>query len=65
MKLLHGVRGAPPADLVALEEVLIRTGRLAADFPAIAELDLNPVLAFGNGAMAVDARVMLSSGGAA
>jgi len=60
VRLLHGVRGAPPADLRALEDILIRAGRLAADFPAIAELDLNPVLAFGDGAVAVDARVMLA-----
>lgn len=59
VRLLQGVRGAPPADLPALEDILIRVGRLAADFPAIAELDLNPVLAFGDGAVAVDARVML------
>lgn len=59
VRLLQGVRGAPPADLGALEDILIRAGRLAADFPAIAELDLNPVLAFGDGAVAVDARVML------
>lgn len=60
VRLLEGVRGAPPADLRALEDILIRAGRLAADFPAIAELDLNPVLAFGDGAVAVDARVMLA-----
>lgn len=61
VRLLQGVRGAPPADLRALEDILIRAGRLAADFPAIAELDLNPVLAFGDGAVAVDARVMLAA----
>lgn len=59
-KLLDGVRGAPPADLPALQEILVRVGRLAADFPEIAELDLNPVLAFGDGAVAVDARVLLA-----
>jgi acetyltransferase len=60
VRLLQGVRGAPPADLPALEDILTRVGRLAADFPVIAELDLNPVLAFGDGAVAVDARVMLA-----
>jgi acyl-CoA synthetase (NDP forming) len=60
VRILQGVRGAPPADLVALENVLLRLSRLAIDFPEIAELDLNPLLAFGDGAMAVDARVMLA-----
>lgn len=59
-RLLTGVRGAPPADLGALEDVLLRVSRLAMDFPEIAELDLNPVLAFADGARAVDARVMLA-----
>jgi acetyl coenzyme A synthetase (ADP forming)-like protein len=59
VRLLQGVRGAPPADLRALEDVLLRVSRLAEDFPAIAELDVNPLLAFGDGAVAVDARVVL------
>jgi len=59
-RLLTGVRGAPPADLGALEDVLLRVSRLATDFPEIAELDLNPVLAFADGVRAVDARVMLA-----
>lgn len=59
-RLLTGVRGAPPADLGALEEVLLRVSRLAIDFPEITEIDLNPVLAFADGARAVDARIMLT-----
>jgi acetyl coenzyme A synthetase (ADP forming)-like protein len=59
-KLLMGVRGAPPADQTALEEVLLRLSRLTLDFPEIAELDLNPLLAFADGALAVDARVVLA-----
>jgi acyl-CoA synthetase (NDP forming) len=62
-RLLTGVRGAPPADLGALEDVLLRVSRLATDFPEIAELDLNPVLAFADGVRAVDARVMLAPRG--
>jgi acyl-CoA synthetase (NDP forming) len=58
-KLLMGVRGQPPADQTALEDVLLRLSRLTLDFPEIAELDLNPLLAFAEGAMAVDARVLL------
>jgi acetyl coenzyme A synthetase (ADP forming)-like protein len=59
-KMLQGIRGTPPADLAALEDVLIRVGRLAADCPEIAELDVNPLLAFPDRAVAVDARVILT-----
>jgi acetyl coenzyme A synthetase (ADP forming)-like protein len=59
VRLLDAIRGAPAADLGALEEVLLRVAQLATDFPAIRELDLNPLLAFGDGAVAVDARVVL------
>lgn len=60
-KLLAGLRGAPPADRAALVDVVVRIGRLAADHPEIAELDINPllVLPWGQGALAVDARVIL------
>jgi len=61
-KLLAGVRGAPAADRVALIEAIVRIGRLAADHPEIAELDVNPLLVLpdGQGAIAVDVRIILS-----
>jgi acetyl coenzyme A synthetase (ADP forming)-like protein len=55
--LLDGFRGAPPADLGALEDVIVRVGALAAAHPEIVELDLNPVIASPTGAVIVDARV--------
>jgi len=60
-KLLQGLRGAPPADRAALVEAIVRIGQLAADFPEIEELDVNPlmVLPAGRGALAVDARIIL------
>jgi len=60
-RLLAGVRGAAPADRAALVDAIVRVGRLAADHPQIAELDINPlmVLAEGQGVVAVDARVVL------
>ncbi|MFP5355756.1 MAG: acetate--CoA ligase family protein, partial [Gemmatimonadota bacterium] len=58
-RVLQGLRGAPPADETALVDALCRLGQLAADFPAIAELDVNPLLAFAHGVVAVDARVRL------
>jgi acyl-CoA synthetase (NDP forming) len=58
--MLEGFRGAPPADFGALADVLLRVSQLAADHPGIAELDVNPLLAFPDGVRAVDARVLLS-----
>jgi acyl-CoA synthetase (NDP forming)/GNAT superfamily N-acetyltransferase len=55
--LLLGHRGAPAADLAALQDILIRVSRLADDLPQVAELDLNPVIARDDGAHAVDARI--------
>ena len=59
LPLLLGYRGHPPADLVALREILLRVSRLAADVPEISELNLNPVVALapGLGCRVVDARV--------
>ena len=59
--LLTGYRGAAKVDLEALTEVLSRVARLAEDFPEIAELSLNPVVASPSGAIALDARVRLAS----
>jgi acyl-CoA synthetase (NDP forming) len=58
--MLEGFRGAPPADFGALADVLLRVSQLAVDHPEIAELDVNPLLAFPDGVRAVDARVLLS-----
>jgi len=55
--ILEGVRGEPAADLGALEDLLLRASRLAADFPAITEMDLNPIFAYPDGASAVDVRI--------
>ena len=56
-RLLQGYRGNPPA---ALDEVLIRLGRLAAEHPEIRELDINPLLADPNGVIALDARIRVA-----
>jgi hypothetical protein len=55
--------GAPPADTAALEDLLLRLGRLAEEHPEIAELDLNPVLAGPGGIHPVDAKLRLSPAG--
>jgi acetyl coenzyme A synthetase (ADP forming)-like protein len=59
--LLDGYRGAPKADVGALEDVLLRVAALAADHPEIAELDCNPILVAPGGATVVDARVRIEA----
>ncbi len=60
---LQGVRGTPPADLEALEQLLVRLSRLALEQPAIAAVDLNPLLVLPGDAqrplVALDARIVL------
>jgi acetyltransferase len=57
--LLDGVRGEKPVDKLALVDLIQRLSKLVSDFPQIKELDLNPVMAFEKGAVAVDARIAL------
>ena len=58
-EILGGVRGAAAVDKDALAAIIETVSTLAADFPEIAELDLNPVLARPDGAVALDVRVLL------
>ena len=55
--LVRGWRGAPPVSAEALQDLVLRLGRLGEDLPHIAELDLNPVKAQTHGCVAVDARI--------
>ncbi len=55
--LLGGYRGAPAADVAALEDVVLRVSALVEAHHEVAELDLNPVIVGPEGATAVDARV--------
>jgi acetyl coenzyme A synthetase (ADP forming)-like protein len=59
MPLLYGARGREPADVDALVETVARVSQLVTDFPAIAELDINPVVALPDGVAAVDLRLTL------
>ena len=56
---LKGVRGRAPVDLAALEGILVRVSELVVEQPAIAELDINPLLATPERLVALDARVIL------
>jgi acetyl coenzyme A synthetase (ADP forming)-like protein len=58
--LLFGYRGAPPADVASLEQILQRVARLAERVAEIGELDLNPVIVSDAGAVAVDCRVKVA-----
>lgn len=59
--LLNGYRGAPKADVPALEDILRRLGALAEDVPQLAEMDCNPVKVLESGAFIVDARIRVTA----
>ena len=59
--LLTGFRGGPEVDLEAVHELLLRVSAMVETHHEIAELDLNPVLAGPEGALAVDFRVRVKS----
>ncbi|MDZ4121472.1 MAG: GNAT family N-acetyltransferase, partial [Candidatus Cloacimonadaceae bacterium] len=50
-----------PVDMDKLVEVLIRLSYLAADYPEITELDINPLLVSANGAIALDCRIVVDT----
>jgi acyl-CoA synthetase (NDP forming) len=57
--LLEGYRGSEPASIKALEDMLLKVSELADKTPEIKEMDLNPVFARRDDAIAVDARIIL------
>jgi acetyltransferase len=59
-RLLAGFRDQPPARMEAIYDVLVRIGQMVADLPALAELDINPLLAGADGVVALDARMRLA-----
>jgi acetate---CoA ligase (ADP-forming) subunit beta len=58
-KLLQGYRGQPKVDTVTLEDWLLKVSALSLKNSRIKELDINPVFAYAQGALAVDARIFL------
>jgi acetyl coenzyme A synthetase (ADP forming)-like protein len=58
--LLIGFRGAPPCDVAALEDGLLRVSAMVEDIPQIVELDCNPLVVLQRGAVILDARVRLA-----
>jgi acyl-CoA synthetase (NDP forming) len=56
--LLKGFRGRPPIDENAIVEGLLRISAIAEEYPEIVEIDLNPVIAYPDGMLVVDARII-------
>jgi acetyltransferase len=59
-RLLAGLRGQEPADIDAVVDCILRLGQLSLDFSEIEEIEVNPLLVQAQGAVALDARVVLS-----
>lgn len=59
--LLEGYRGQEPANITALEDLLLKLSDFVDKNPKIKEMDLNPIFAYKDSALAVDARVILES----
>jgi len=60
-KLLEGYRGQDPADIARLQDMLVKLSDFVDRTPGIEEIDMNPVFAYRDGAVVVDARIILSS----
>ena len=58
-KILEGYRGQDPADIPYLEDMLLKLSAFVDDTPEIKEIDMNPVFGYKDGAVVVDARIML------
>jgi acyl-CoA synthetase (NDP forming) len=63
--LLRGFRGSPALDVMAVAEIIRRVGALLQAYPAIQEIDLNPVVVYpaGKGAVALDALMQVRQPG--
>jgi hypothetical protein len=57
-RLLSGMRGAPAVDIVAITDVVARVGALMRARAEIAEIDINPLMAYPNSVLALDALIV-------
>jgi acetate---CoA ligase (ADP-forming) len=57
--LLDGARGRPAVDVAAAASAAAALSRFAAEHPEIAEVEINPLLALADGALGLDARIVL------
>jgi acyl-CoA synthetase (NDP forming) len=60
--LLKGIRGEPPSDIESIKMTLLRVGQLVTDFPEIVEMDINPIIVYGEGegCTALDVKITLT-----
>lgn len=58
-RMLKAFRNLPPADIAALETLLLRVSEMVCELPWIREMDINPLIIDENGALAADARVIV------
>jgi len=56
---LHGLRGTPPVDIAAIADMVLRVGALMRVRPEIREIDINPLIAYPKGALALDALIVI------
>jgi acetyl-CoA synthetase (ADP-forming) len=60
--LLQGYRGKEPANIPALVDLILKLSKFVEENPKIKELEMNPIVAYQDGAIAVDARIILENG---
>ena len=58
-EMLKGVRGSDPVNRDAIADIIVNVSRLITDFPEVNEMDLNPVFATNDGAIAADVRIVV------
>ena len=58
--LLKGFRGEPEADIEAIVDCMLRLSQLAVDFPAIFEMEINPLMVYpkNGGVLGLDCRIL-------
>jgi acetyl-CoA synthetase (ADP-forming) len=57
--ILEGYRGQKPVKITALEDLIVKVSQFVEQNPQIKELDLNPIFAYSDKAVAIDARIIL------
>ena len=61
VETLKAWRGAPEVDMAALERVLLRVSEMVCELPQLREMDINPIIVDEQGAVAVDARIVIGA----
>jgi acetyl-CoA synthetase (ADP-forming) len=61
--VLTGIRGQKPADINSLVDIILKVSKLVTEHAEIEQLDLNPIFVYQEGAIIVDARIILSTNG--